>query len=90
VKFLLLLALAAGVWWWLFRKPRPQAASLNEAEARALLGVGATADEATIRAAHQRLITRVHPDAGGTPALAARVNAARDLLVQKLEPARRR
>ena len=84
MKFLFLLALAAGVWWW-FTKPRARIASLSESEARSLLGVDARADVAEIRAAHQRLITRVHPDAGGTPGLAARVNAARDLLVRKLE-----
>jgi hypothetical protein len=84
VKFLFLLALVAGVWWW-FGKPRARVASMSESEARSLLGVDARASVAEIRAAHQRLITRVHPDAGGSPGLAARVNAARDLLVRKLE-----
>ena len=84
MKFLFLLALVAGVWWW-FSKPRPRAVGMNEAEARQLLGVDASADVAAIRAAHQRLIARVHPDAGGSAGLAARVNAARDLLVQMQE-----
>ena len=51
------------------------------AQARALLGVGPDADPAAIRAAHRRLIASVHPDKGGTEALAAQINAARDLLL---------
>ena len=35
------------------------------------------------RAAHRRLIASVHPDKGGTEALAAQINAARDLLLQE-------
>ncbi len=50
----------------------------------ALLGVGPNADADTIRAAHRRLIARVHPDAGGSAELARRTNAARDLLLQEL------
>lgn len=49
--------------------------------ARALLGLAADADEAAIRAAHRRLIASVHPDRGGTEALAAQINMARDLLL---------
>ena len=54
------------------------------AKARALLGVTADADVAEIRAAHRRLIASVHPDRGGTEALAAQLNAARDLLLARL------
>ncbi|HKY81374.1 MAG TPA: J domain-containing protein [Sphingobium sp.] len=50
-------------------------------KARALLGVPADADASEIRAAHRRLIASVHPDRGGTEALAAQINAARDLLL---------
>lgn len=52
------------------------------AEARSLLGVGADADAEAIRGAHRRLIAAVHPDKGGTEALAAKINAARDLLLR--------
>jgi hypothetical protein len=56
-------------------------------EARALLGLPANADVQAIRTAHRRLIATVHPDRGGTEALAAKINAARDLLLD--EAARR-
>ncbi|HWV12091.1 MAG TPA: DnaJ domain-containing protein [Sphingobium sp.] len=63
------------------------------ARARALLGVPEDADENSIRAAHRRLIASVHPDRGGTEALAAEINAARDLLLaepeKKQQPPRR-
>jgi DnaJ-domain-containing protein 1 len=52
-------------------------------EARRLLGVDANADPRAIRAAHRRLIASVHPDKGGTEALAAQINAARDLLIEE-------
>ena len=52
------------------------------AEARALLGLSLGADREAIVAAHRRLIARNHPDSGGTQALAARLNAARDLLLR--------
>ena len=64
----------------------PPAAAPDQSEiarARALLGLGPDADAAAIRAAHRRLIASVHPDKGGTEALAAQINAARDLLLQE-------
>lgn len=51
------------------------------AEASALLGLSPDASPDAIRTAHRRLIASVHPDRGGTEALAARINAARDLLL---------
>jgi curved DNA-binding protein CbpA len=56
-------------------------ADLSRDEALAVLGLseGATADE--IRAAHRRLIQRVHPDVGGSADLAARINRAKDVLL---------
>jgi len=82
MKFLVALLVIGGI-WWLGRRTRPSA-GLSPAEARDLLGVSSRADEAEIRAAHRRLIGRVHPDAGGSAALAMRVNAARDMLVEEL------
>lgn len=64
----------------------PPQADADVAKARALLGVGPDADASTIRAAHRRLIASVHPDKGGTEALAAQINAARDLLLDDQTP----
>lgn len=54
---------------------------MTRAEALAILGLaeGAAAEE--IRAAHRRLMRTAHPDQGGSAWLAARLNAARDLLL---------
>jgi curved DNA-binding protein CbpA len=54
-------------------------------EARTLLGLGEGASADDIRAAHRRLIAKVHPDAGGSAGLATRVNAARDALIAELK-----
>ncbi|AHE56247.1 hypothetical protein [Sphingomonas sanxanigenens] len=66
------------------RPPRPPAhgEDMGIDEARRLLDLPAGADAAMIRAAHRRIIARVHPDAGGTEELARRTNLARDLLLR--------
>jgi hypothetical protein len=70
---------------WRQNRQAPPAGSRGEmsrAEALAALGLaeGASADE--IRAAHRRLIQRVHPDVGGSADLAARINRAKDVLLE--------
>ena len=65
------------------RAPSPFAIPARDLiEARDLLGVSSEADRETVIAAHRRLIARNHPDHGGTAGLAARLNAARDLLLK--------
>jgi curved DNA-binding protein CbpA len=81
MKFLVALALVYLLWRLGQRRKRPM---MSVDEARDLLGVSPRAGEEEIRAAHRRLIGRVHPDVGGSAALAGRVNAARDLLVTEL------
>ena len=78
------LGLGFAGWWFWFRKGGRlrQSEPMTHDEARRLLEVpiDATADE--IRAAHRRLIARVHPDVGGSADLARRVNTARDTLLR--------
>lgn len=87
------LAAAAGAgaaaWYWHRKHGLAVQAgtAVGAEEARRLLDLppGANADD--VRAAHRRLVERVHPDAGGSAELAARVNAARDTLLAELRRA---
>lgn len=76
----------AGLWLTIASRQRglpPRAEGMTDAEARALLGVGANATRGEINAEWKRLMARAHPDQGGTQGLAARLNAARDHLLRK-------
>lgn len=61
--------------------PRGQGADMSREEALAVLGLAEGASVDDIRAAHRRLIQRMHPDVGGTADLAARINRAKDVLL---------
>lgn len=67
-----------------YRRGRFAKPAMPLEDARRLLGVSADASLADIRAAHRRLIARVHPDAGGSAELASRINEARDALIADL------
>jgi preprotein translocase subunit Sec63 len=84
VKLVLFAGLAVLVYMW-WRQRVAAASAMRPSEARALLGVGEGASADDIKAAHRRLITKVHPDAGGSAGLATRVNAARDALIAELK-----
>jgi DnaJ homolog subfamily C member 19 len=61
--------------------PPRRSGAMTRDEAYQVLGLKPGASEADIRAAHHRLMRAAHPDAGGSDWLAARINQARDMLL---------
>ncbi|MEQ8405361.1 MAG: DnaJ domain-containing protein [Oceanicaulis sp.] len=57
--------------------------AMTRKEAAQILGVPENAGEDAVRAAYRKMMKQVHPDAGGSDALAARVQEARDVLLGK-------
>lgn len=66
------------------RRDSPWAQSgMSEDEAREILGVDQSADKPVIEAAYRKAMLRAHPDQGGSDWLAARINQARDVLLDR-------
>lgn len=57
------------------------AAPMTAEEALRILGLKPGASPEEIKAAHHRLMLKIHPDQGGSDALAAQVNRAKDVLL---------
>ncbi|MCC6133835.1 MAG: DnaJ domain-containing protein [Gammaproteobacteria bacterium] len=56
---------------------------MSRAEAYEVLGLSPGASQEEIQTAYRRLMQRLHPDHGGSAYLAARLNQARQVLLQE-------
>ncbi|XP_072300190.1 dnaJ homolog subfamily C member 15 [Eucyclogobius newberryi] len=54
--------------------------TMTKREASLILGIGPTSTKAKVREAHRRIVVLNHPDKGGSPFIAAKINEAKDLL----------
>lgn len=57
--------------------------TMDEATAWSILGLAPGASVDDIKAAHRRLMTKLHPDHGGSSYLAAQLNQAKDFLLSR-------
>ena len=76
--------MSGALLWAAYRRKRKGPKPMPVEDARRLLGLTETASLDDIRSAHRRLISKVHPDLGGSAELAERVNVARDTLVAEM------
>lgn len=61
----------------------PTHSAMSREQAAQVLGVEVSASDEEIKAAHKRLIQKLHPDRGGSEHLAKEINKAKDVLLNK-------
>lgn len=69
----------------IWRESDTRSGDPSRQEALRILGLEGTPDRRTITAAHRRMMQKFHPDHGGSEELAARINAAKERLLNDLE-----
>ncbi|XP_071709889.1 mitochondrial import inner membrane translocase subunit TIM14-1-like [Rutidosis leptorrhynchoides] len=57
--------------------------TMTTKEAALILGIGESSATDKVKEAYLKAITRNHPDTGGSPYLAAKINQAKDVLMKK-------
>lgn len=53
---------------------------MSRREASLILGISSNANRSKIREAHRRIMLLNHPDRGGSPYLASKINEAKDMI----------
>ena len=66
-----------------FRQNTASRSTMSRAEAYEILGLKQGASEEDIKAAYRKLIANAHPDAGGSDWMAAKLNEAKQILLDK-------
>ncbi len=66
-----------------YRKTATNNKSMSVDEARDVLGITSLASKEEIIMAHRKLMQKMHPDRGGSDYLAAKINQAKKVLLQK-------
>ena len=74
-----------GLTWRLFGTRAKQSDQYAVDKARFMLGVSRFDNAESIRERHSALVTKNHPDTGGSDARAKELNEARDLLLRDLQ-----